>query len=281
MKQLTLILSLFALAITGCQSEKQSNKQQNTDQFASLGKDDSFKQAHRQPGDFKLEDGQGEMITYPVTGGKAANAYYIKAEEESSTYIFVIHEWYGLNEYVKKESEKLGGQYPGANILALDLYDGKVADNRDQASEYMQQVDNDRAFAIIRGASEFSGKDARIGTIGWCFGGGWSLQAALKLGNKAKACVIYYGMPIMDVEKLKDLNAPVLGHFAKQDDWITPEKVDQFSQVMSKAGKRLTVHSYDAAHAFANPSRDVYKEDAAEVAWARTINFFNDHLMDQ
>jgi carboxymethylenebutenolidase len=281
MKQLTLILTVLAVAITGCQSEEQSPEEQNTDQFASLGQDESFKQAHHEPGEYKVENGQGEMIQYPVAGGKAANAYYIKAEKESHTYIFVFHEWYGLNEYVKKESEKLAEKYPNANILALDLYDGKVATNRDQASEYMQEVDNDRAFAIIDGASEFAGEDARIGTIGWCFGGGWSLQAALKLGKKAHACVIYYGMPIMDMDKLRGLNAPVLGHFGKKDDWITPEKVDQCAQAMSQAGKPLTVHSYDAAHAFANPSRDVYKEGAAEVAWARTINFIDDHLINK
>jgi carboxymethylenebutenolidase len=249
------------------------------DQFAALSDDAEFRDAHQLPGDFKLENPQGSMIRLELKDGSTAAAYYIGTKDKSNKYIFVFHEWWGLNDYVKNEAERLFKQLPGVNVLAFDLYDGKVATTREKASEYMQSVDNQRALEIIDAGRKMAGENAKIGTIGWCFGGGWSLQASLALGKNAVACVMYYGMPEKDLEVLKKLNAPVLGIFATQDNWINPDVVKEFYDNMNSVGKSIEIHSFEAAHAFANPSNRIYDAMATEMAWKTVIRFFTEQLV--
>jgi dienelactone hydrolase len=114
---------------------------------------------------------------------------------------------------------------------------------------------------------------AMLASIGWCFGGGWSLQEALLGGKQTVGCVMYYGMPEKDVARLKTLNSDVLGIFASQDKWISPEVVARFKKDMAAAGKSLTVESYDADHAFANPSNPKYKKADAAQAHAHALAY--------
>jgi carboxymethylenebutenolidase len=102
--------------------------------------------------------------------------------------------------------------------------------------------------------------------MGWCFGGGWSLQAALLLQDKTKACVMFYGMPEKDTEKLKTLDTDVLVIHAKKDQWINDAVIDEFKKNMETAGKTITVKEFDADHAFANPSSPNYNDQAAQDA---------------
>lgn len=247
-------------------------------EFAALGNQESFKTVHKLPGDYKLEDAKGKMIKLKIKDGDPASAYFIKSDPSSNKYIFVFHEWWGLNDYVKRESDKLSNTFPDANIIALDLYDGNVAVTREDASKFMQSVNNERAYAIIDAAKDKAGDEAKIATIGWCFGGSWSLQAAIALGESASACVIYYGMPELDPDKLSGMNAPVLGIFAKQDGWITPKVVNEFSDAMEDSGNEAEIYSYDAHHAFANPSNDRHNEEAAEEAWKHVKEFIKRNL---
>jgi carboxymethylenebutenolidase len=117
------------------------------------------------------------------------------------------------------------------------------------------------------------GPKACIATIGWCFGGGWSLQTSLLAGKQDIACVMYYGMPEKDVNRLKTLNGDVLGNFANKDGFITPKVVAQFAADMKTAGKKLELHQYDADHGFANPSNPIYNSDATKDAYAHTLAF--------
>ena len=275
---LILLAVLLSITIYSCKQHSDKKQEDNTQQFADLGKDKDFRDTHQEPGDYKIQDGTGKMIKYAVAVGDSANAYFIPGNGKSDQFIFVFHEWYGLNDYVKRESEKLSKTFPSANILALDLYDGNVATTREEASKYMQTVKEDRAHAIIQGALNFAGKQAQIATIGWCFGGGWSLQAAMQAGPNADACVMYYGMPVNDPQKLQSLNAPVLGIFANKDKWITPAKVDTFKKAMNKAGKSIEIHQYDANHAFANPSNQIFDSTATADAWKHTKTFLKAHL---
>jgi carboxymethylenebutenolidase len=197
----------------------------------------------------------------------------MEAKKSTNNWLFVIHEWWGLNDFVKHESEKLYNDLGDVNVLDLDLYDGKVATTREDAGKYMQAVKDDRAQAIIKGALAYTGPKARIATIGWCFGGGWSLQSTLLAGKQAIACVMYYGMPEQDVNKLKTLNCDVLGNFASQDQWINPKVVAGFEANMKTAGKKLTAYSYNANHAFANPSSPAYNSEAGKLANERTLTF--------
>ena len=233
---------------------------------------------HESPLPFTLQNKAGKKVTYKTPDGKTATAYEIKAPKATDNYLFVIHEWWGLNDYIMQESERLYREVGNVNVLALDLYDGKVAQNSEEAMKYVKAVDNERAKAIIQGAINYVGKDADIATIGWCFGGGWSLQAGLLAGEQAEAVVMYYGMPERNVERLKQLDAPVLGIFAEQDQSITPEIVRDFEQKMKEAGKEVTIKMYDAVHAFANPSNPKYDKQAAEDAHKLAVAFIKKHL---
>lgn len=246
-----------------------------TQAFAQLSYDDAFAMAHLDPNPYPAQEFNGEMITYPASDGNAANAYFVKAKQPSNDYLLVIHEWYGLNAYVKNESDKFAKRFPDMNVIALDLYDGKVADNREDARKYMQAVSTERALTIIKGAAAFAGQEADLYTIGWCFGGGWSLQAAITLGTQAKGAVMFYGMPETETDRLEKLQCDVLAVFAEQDKWITPEVAARFEASMAKLSPELTLKSYDAGHGFANPSNPVYDQEAASKAYRHVFDFIS------
>lgn len=248
-----------------------------TEEFAMFSKDTEFKAEHKEPGQFKYA-GKGEMVSFKAADGKEAKGFLIKAEKPTSNYLFVFHEWWGLNDYIKQQAATFQKDLPNVNVIAVDLYDGKVTASREEAAKLMAAVDVKRAEAIVNGAVTFAGADAKIFTVGWCFGGGWSLQASLMSAKQAAGCIIYYGMPEKDVTKLKTLNADVLGIFASKDGWITQEVVKEFDQNMKTAGKRADIVSFDADHAFANPSNPQYDKEATEKAYKYAIEFLKERL---
>jgi carboxymethylenebutenolidase len=250
-----------------------------TDQFAQFASNKSFNSNHPEPLDYKHISQVGKMITFEGSDGQVAAAYELRAAEETDNWIFVFHEWWGLNEYIKKESEKLYNDLGNVNVLAIDLYEGKVAKTQEQASHFMQMVNTERGRAIIEGALDYVGDYARIGTIGWCFGGGWSLQAAIIAENQAYACVMYYGMPERNLNRLDELECPVLGIFAKNDTWINTQVVRNFEDDMDELSKDLRIRSYEADHAFANPSNPNYNSMATRQAYQETLSFFRSELL--
>lgn len=251
----------------------------STEKFAMFATDKRFNAAHPMPRLYThVTEEDGKMITFKCPDGSEARAYLIPSKKKTNNWIFVFQEWWGLNDNIKRESENLFKALGNVNVLALDMYDGKVATDRETASGYMQQFKQERGDMIVKGAQHYAGKNAKIGTIGWCFGGGQSLLASITLGNKASACVMYYGMPVEDVEELRKLNADVLGIFAAREKWINPEVVKKFQANMNSAGKNLTVKSYDADHGFANPSNAIFDEKATEDAYKHTVAFFRTRL---
>jgi carboxymethylenebutenolidase len=191
--------------------------------------------------------------------------------------IIVIHEWWGLNDWVKDEASKLAEQ--GYEALAIDLYRGKVATTADMAHELMRGVPEDRAKRDLHAAFEFlesqpNVKKDRIGAIGWCMGGGYSLDVALQ-EPKLSADVINYGHLATDPEALKKINAPILGLFGGQDRGITADDVHKFEAAMKQAGKKIDIKIYDdAGHAFENPNnKEGYRADDTADAWKRTVSF--------
>ncbi|MFY0605461.1 MAG: dienelactone hydrolase family protein [Cyclobacteriaceae bacterium] len=278
---LTLPLVLLFSRPEASLSEKPSNRLDNNiakchstvQTFAALADDPAFGKIHLDPEEYVLQNAKGKMITYDVKDGEQANAYYVPAKKKSNEYLFVIHEWYGLNEFVKSQSDIFSDRFKNMNIIALDLYDGNVADNREDARKYMQSVTTERAMAIIAGAQAFAGEDADIFTVGWCFGGGWSLQSAIELGDQAKGAIMFYGMPENDLERLGTLKCDVLGIFATKDRWINQEVADKFETNMAKIPNQLTLKSYEADHGFANPSNPIYDEEAATDAYQQMADF--------
>lgn len=251
-----------------------------TEKFAMLASNKEFKSSHSLPRMYVHESTVGgKMITFPCADGTNANAYVVLAKKKTNNWIFVFQEWWGLNDHIKREADKLFTDLGNVNVIALDMYDGKVATDRENAGAYMQGFKQERGDDIVKGALKYVGKSAKIGTIGWCFGGGQSMQAALTVAKQASACVIYYGAPVDDVARLKSLNCDVLNIWPMQDKWINKDMMDKFEANMKTAGKNLTMKAYDADHAFANPSNSSgYNEEAAKDAYKNTLAFFKARL---
>jgi carboxymethylenebutenolidase len=197
--------------------------------------------------------------------------------------IVVIHEYWGLNDWVKEQALKLADQ--GYVTLAIDLYRGKVATTPNEAHEFMGGVPPDRAKRDLEAAFNFlasqpSVKKDRIGAIGWCMGGGYALGLALEEPRLAADVINYgvfdYASLAKDQATLKKINAPILGLFGAQDRGITPDDVKKFGEQMDKLGKKIDVTIYpDAGHAFENPNnKDGYRPKDAQDAWDKTVAFF-------
>jgi carboxymethylenebutenolidase len=273
---------LFAIAQSGrscCGLTSSQHGPGGPAQMALFANDAGFVRMHEAPPPISFSPETGTFVRFRTADTAEGRGYEVKSPTPSGKYVFMFHEWWGLNEYIQREAENLQKALGNVTVLAIDLYDGKVAKTPDEAGKMSQSVSGDRARSIIRGALAYVGEEARIATIGWCFGGGWSHQASLTIGRQAVACVIYYGMPEMDVEKLKTSDAPVLGIFAKQDAWISPERVNEFERAMKEAGKQLTVKMYDAMHAFANPSNPKHDKKAADDANKHTVEFLKKNLL--
>ncbi len=225
-------------------------------------------------------ESSGEEVVYATVEGNEITGYLAKTEGgEAGPGIIVIHEWWGLNDNIRMMTDKLAGE--GYTALAVDLYNGNVAESPDSAKAFMSSVNEDEANENLSQAYNYLTEQnaENIGVIGWCFGGGWSLKTALAQPEKIDATVIYYGQLVTDAEQLKELQMPVLGIFGAEDEGIPPEQVNEFESALNKAGVTNSIHIYEGAdHAFANPSGTRYEKEAAEDAWQKTITFFKEHL---
>ncbi len=237
-----------------------------------------FAMLHANPNYFKLETPQGENVEFPAADGLNAKGYFLKSNKKSNKWLFVIQEWWGLNDYIKLEAEKYYGDLKNVNVLAIDMYDGKVATTRDSATVYMSNAKKERLETIVNAALSFAGKKAEIFTVGWCFGGGWSLQASLLAANQAKGCVMFYGRPEKEVEKLKPLKCDVIGFFGNYDKGINIETVNTFESNMMAIEKNLTLYRYDAGHGFANPSNPSYNKEFTADAYQKAIAFIKKRM---
>ena len=219
----------------------------------------------------------GKMIQFDAADGKQASAYFIPAKKQSKKWLIVIQEWWGLNDHIKLESDKYYSALGDMNVIAVDMYDGKVAATPDSAMKLMRGADMGRMAAIIQGAIKKAGADASIYSVGWCFGGMWSLQTAILAGPQAKGSVMYYGRPESNMEKLKSIKCDIIGFFGNQDQAPSPAMVNEFEKNMKEAGKNLSVNRYEANHGFANPSNPSFNPTATADAYAKAIAFLKAH----
>ena len=220
----------------------------------------------------------GRMVEMTTADGVPAKAYYIPSKKRSNKYVIVFHEWWGLNDHVKKEAELLYHKLKNTSIIAVDLYDGKSTTKPKEASALMIEVDENRITNIINAAFEYAGKNAIVATYGWGLGGSYSLKTAINHANQVKACVVYYGMPELDVQKLKQLSCEVLGIFGTNDQLIDTILVKKFETQMQLAQKKLLVCYYPVGYAFVNPANDTFSPEFAKHALNKSVQYINKHL---
>ena len=225
---------------------------------------------------------EGKPVSYKSGDETVSGMLYAPSGKGPFPGLIVIHEWWGLNDWVKEQASKLADQ--GYVALAVDLYRGKVATTPEEAHEIMRGVPEDRAKRDLRAAFDYLAKQKnveplQIGAIGWCMGGGYALDVAL-MEPRLAADVINYGHLATDPESLKQINAPILGIFGGKDRGIPVEDVKKFEQSLKQAGKKIEIIIYpDAGHAFENPNnKGGYRADDAADAWKKTVDFLASNL---
>jgi carboxymethylenebutenolidase len=227
---------------------------------------------------------EASEVVYATLDGTKVAGYLARpaGSDAPAPGVIVIHEWWGLNDNIRSMARLLAAE--GYAALAVDLYEGDVASDAGEARRLMgRSLDRTEAGQQnLSQALRYLQKTAgvtRIGTIGWCFGGGWSLGAALANPDDVDATVIYYGRLVTDPKQLAALRAPILGLFGAEDRGIPVASVREFEAALASLGKPAEIHVYEGAnHAFANPSGTRYDEKAAEDAWAKTLLFFSEQL---
>jgi carboxymethylenebutenolidase len=229
-----------------------------------------------------ITGGAYEVISQDVSYFPDTNGFLATPKEEGQyPGIIMIHEWWGLNDSIKVMAQKLASD--GYNVLAVDLYRGKVASTPEQARALAEEIDQEDALLNMRLAAAFLRErgSLKIASLGWCFGGGQSLALSLS-GEPLDGTVIYYGDLETDSEKLQAIEWPVLGIFGDKDQSIPAATVTAFEDALNQLGVENEVYVYpNVGHAFANPTGDNYAPDETKDAWNKTVQFLNRTLKTQ
>ena len=270
MKPEIVALFIFFLAAAGplsAQDEKAPATRRGVVEMTDQVGEEEFQKLH------ELKQGAAPRLLGEMVTTRAGAAYLSLPPEglKPVAGVLVIHEWWGLNDHVKHWADRLAAE--GYAALAVDLYDGKVATEPAQAMALMKaaSADQDGQLKLLNAGLDFLRDDRRcsvkkLASIGWCFGGGRSLEIALARPD-LDAAVIYYGRLVTDPQALKSIKAKVLGIFALRDRGIPISAVAEFDRALDRAGVDHELHRYDADHAFANPSSARYEQGAAGSAW--------------
>lgn len=223
--------------------------------------------------------------TVSFTSGreKVSGFLALPANRRSHWAIIAIHEWWGLNDWVKAQTRRLAAY--GHIVLAVDLYRGKVAVKRAQARELRRSLPKRRAIRDLKSAFRYLAArpdvdPGRIGSIGWSMGGSFAVQLAIR-ERRLAACVVNYGMPSTNPKEIQKINARVLGTFGGFDRGVPVRKVRTFEEAMKAFGKSVDIRIYPhAGHAFANPNdKRRYCAEAAADMWSRIVKFYA-HVKD-
>ena len=221
----------------------------------------------------------GEMIQFNRPDRKTCPGYLATPKSGSTAPGFVcIQEWWGLNDQIKKTADRLAEA--GYRALVPDLYRGKVAKASDEASHMMANLNfPDAAEQDIRGAVQYLKQTSKkVAVGGFCLGGALTILSAVRVPEMdAAAC--FYGIPDLPAAELSKIKIPLICHFANQDGWCTPAKVNDLEAALKQSKSKFELYRYDAQHAFMNESRpQVYDAPSAKLAWDRTLAFLTKAL---
>jgi len=225
---------------------------------------------------------QPTEVSFPSGNETVQGLLYVPSTPGRHPGLVVIHEWWGLNDWVKEQAADFADH--GYVALAVDLYRGKVATDPETAHELMRGLPQDRAVRDLTAAANYlktlkSVDPNRLGAVGWCFGGGLAAQLAVA-DPDLRAVAINYGSLPTDASALKQIHAAIVGNFGALDQGITPQDVNDFAAAMKALGKPVDVKIYpDAGHAFENPNNKTgYRPADAKDAHKRMLAFFGGHL---
>ena len=271
------------------QQQQQSVNSGNTKNVSELsksnGKNSSITVENKTVNYFENTNG---YLVYPISTTTSSSIESNISANSNNTFpaVVMIHEWWGLNENIKNMAETLAKE--GYVVLAVDLYNGQVANTTESAQNLVSKVRenpsesiNNLQHAVRYLASLENVNSSKIASLGWCFGGGQSLQLALNTepGYPLAATIIYYGNLVSDQESLSKIKWPVLGIFGDQDKSIPVDSVKQFEDALDANGITNEIYIYKGVgHAFANPSGDNYAPQETQDAWQKALSFLEKHV---
>lgn len=284
------VIVLLGLLVTGCESGQSDAEKaaiesgrENVDAMAKEHADDTT-EASPAVSSEPAKPVISQSMPYTEHRDQLVYGYFSAPADmfEPLPAVIMIHEWWGLNDNIRAMADRLAGE--GYIVFAVDLFAGKVASTPGEARALMMDaVENPEAVDDnIRAAFDFVSTTAgapRVGSLGWCFGGGLSLKMAQLFPEQLDASVIYYGQTTSDDALLEPVQSPILGLFGADDTGIKVASVESFREALQRLDKNHEVHIYPGVgHAFANPTGRNYNAPAAEDAWRRTLKFLELHL---
>jgi carboxymethylenebutenolidase len=281
---LVVVSSTFLPAVTLNQEGVYAQDSPNVTNATVLSSDDANSQSGLQNQSINYFDGSSGYLVYADTTN-ATSASGQQQQQQKLPAVVMIHEWWGLNDNIKDMADELASE--GYVVLAADLYNGEVATTPDKAMQLVGTVreNPEQAISNLQSAVQYLASlpnvnSSRIASLGWCFGGGQSLQLALNSEqNPLAATVIYYGNLVNDTNELSKINWPVLGIFGDQDQSIPVESVNAFEQALNETGITNEIYIYPGVgHAFANPSGDNYAPAETVDAWEKTLAFLKKYV---
>jgi carboxymethylenebutenolidase len=281
---LVIVSSTFLPAVTLNQEGVYAQDSPNVTNATVLSGDDANSQSGLQNQSINYFDGASGYLVYADTTNATSTSGQ-QQQQQKLPAVVMIHEWWGLNDNIKDMADELASE--GYVVLAADLYNGEVATTPDKAMQLVGTVreNPEQAISNLQSAVQYLASlpnvnSSRIASLGWCFGGGQSLQLALNSEqNPLAATVIYYGNLVNDTNELSKINWPVLGIFGDQDQSIPVESVNAFEQALNETGITNEIYIYPGVgHAFANPSGDNYAPAETVDAWEKTLAFLKKYV---
>lgn len=283
---LVVVSSTFLSAVTLNQERVYAQDSPNVTNATVLSGDDANSQSGLQNQSINYFDGASGYLVYAdTTNATSTSGQQQQQQQQKLPAVVMIHEWWGLNDNIKDMANELASE--GYVVLAADLYNGEVATTPDKAMQLVGTVreNPEQAISNLQSAVQYLASlpnvnSSRIASLGWCFGGGQSLQLALNSEqNPLAATVIYYGNLVNDTNELSKINWPVLGIFGDQDQSIPVESVNAFEQALNETGVTNEIYIYPGVgHAFANPSGDNYAPAETADAWEKTLAFLKKYV---